>query len=475
MSGPGRSALQRRRLGASSGTQLEERSRRRRRGARSADPASGPSAGTERLGCRAGSCRARRPCPSAGPPAGRRSIAATASLNQALCPSTTRSRPARSSPILHFLVAERRAARCATTCASAVRRPRGRASHREPGVRAPARAIASRHPGRSAPRAAPSRAPPARSAPISVGVDIRRVRDDEVERPFEQPGEELAVDELDRRGPVRATFSRPAPARPTSCRSRRPARPGARRRSRARSRRSPCRRRAPAAPRVRAAARGSARRRTSVSGRGTRTRGSTAQRQPPEPPLAEHVRERLAPRPPRDERPADGALRSAGASVAVSCRARARDSPSACASSRSASTRGDGTSALARASPRRGERVAQRQRHGHASSARRRSSAASASVNSSSSPSRIASSRCAVSLIRWSVTPVLGEVVGADLLGALAASRSASGGSPRAPPAACSRSRLVEPRAEDAHRLLPCSGAATSRPASRRRARSAGA
>ena len=39
-----------------------------------------------------------------------------------------------------------------------------------------------------------------------------------------------------------------------------------------------------------------------------------------------------------------------------------------------------------------------------ASSARRRSSAPSASVNSSRSPWRIASSRCAVSLIRWSVT-----------------------------------------------------------------------
>ena len=45
-----------------------------------------------------------------------------------------------------------------------------------------------------------------------------------------------------------------------------------------------------------------------------------------------------------------------------------------------------------------------------ASSARRRSSAWSASVNSSSSPSRIWSSRCTVSLIRWSVSRFSGKL-----------------------------------------------------------------
>ena len=82
----------------------------------------------------------------------------------------------------------------------------------------------------------------------------------------------------------------------------------------------------------------------------------------------------------------------------------------------------------------------------------RRSSAASASVNSSSSPSRILSSRCTVRCTRWSVSAVLGEVVGADLLGALA------GADLRAPrrgllgllPLALG---LEQPGAQHAHRL----------------------
>ena len=66
---------------------------------------------------------------------------------------------------------------------------------------------------------------------------------------------------------------------------------------------------------------------------------------------------------------------------------------------------------------------------------------------------------------------VLGEVVGADLLGALAACRSASGAAPRAPPAA-SRARARRGARAGRASPSPCSGAATSRPASRRRRRS---
>ena len=107
-----------------------------------------------------------------------------------------------------------------------------------------------------------------------------------------------------------------------------------------------------------------------------------------------------------------------------------------------------------------------------ASSLRRRSSADSASVNSSSSPSSTASRLWAVSLMRWSVTRPCGIVVGAHLLRALAACRPGRGGRRPAPPAARAARARRAARAAPASRARG-SGAATSRPASRRPGRSA--
>ena len=152
--------------------------------------------------------------------------------------------------------------------------------------------------------------------------DVRRVRDDEVERA--------------RRAPRRA---RPRRARrPGRCAPRCPpprrARPASSP-SRSRARRSCSSLIASAiAPEPDAdvehtrlgQTRESSRQRstsTSVSGRGMRTRESTVQRQPAKAPLAQHVRERLPRRPPRDELAEDALLlRRRPVSVRVQLRPR---------------------------------------------------------------------------------------------------------------------------------------------------------
>ena len=143
-------------------------------------------------------------------------------------------------------------------------------------------------------RAAPTRAPRARARrarPRATYGGFETTRSNGPARPVE----ERRLDELDReRRAARRSRAR-ARARPARRRSRSRARRAARPRARARSRRSRCRRRRRAARR-RPSSSASARSTTiSVSGRGTSARASVAERQPPEAPLAEDVRERLAP------------------------------------------------------------------------------------------------------------------------------------------------------------------------------------
>ena len=131
------------------------------------------------------------------------------------------------------------------------------------------------------------------------------------------------------------------------------------------------------------------------------------QRQPPEAPLAEDVRDRLAAA--RGARAARGRRRARSAhelALAIRRRARGGSRPSAWPTSSSASSRAVSIPAARAAARPPGQQLADR----HASSARRRSSAVSASVNSPSSPSRIRSSWCTVSLIRWSVSRFSGKL-----------------------------------------------------------------
>ena len=126
--------------------------------------------------------------------------------------------------------------------------------------------------------------------------------------------------------------------------------------------------------------------------------GIDGQRQPPEPPLSEHVRERLPRRATRDEL-AEDALAIGRRLVAVRVQLsprnpeRVREQPLRVDARRrhpgAAELLGPGDQEVA---------------DGHTSRARRWSSEVSASVNSKRSPSRTWSSRCCVSLIRWSVT-----------------------------------------------------------------------
>ena len=128
------------------------------------------------------------------------------------------------------------------------------------------------------------------------------------------------------------------------------------------------------------------------------------QRQPTEPPLAEHVGERLAGLAAGDERPiplhrADLVdERQAGTRRPEHVRKQEL---------RVDARRGD----AGRLQPRRA--LAERVAGGHTpavSSARRRSSSASASVNSSSSPPSTLSSACTVTCTRWSVTRFSGKL-----------------------------------------------------------------
>ena len=242
-------------------------------------------------------------------------------------------------------------------------------------------------------RAAPSRAPPAASASSSSARDVRRVRDDEVERA--------------RRAPRAASSRR---ARP---------RARAARRSRARARARPARRPSPSRARpgcscaiasaiaplpgadVDDARRVDARRASasarsttiSVSGRGTSARASVASvsRRKPHSPRTYASGSR---RPRRSsERARRRLLGLASAAGRAGCRARAARGRAPCASRSSASSRGESTPLRARNSAARAQEP-RPTRHAEAfSSARRRSSAVSVSVNSSRSPLSTSSSR----------------------------------------------------------------------------------
>ena len=267
------------------------------------------------------------------------------------------------------------------------------------------------HPRRRAPRAAPSRAPRARasrSRPAGRRADSRRRGPT---APVGGRANRSRCDELDGEpGSRRVRAGRPRARRAT-------------RRSRSRARRGCSSAIASAiaplpGPDVEHArrlddSRMSARQRsttTSVSGRGTRTRASTVQRQPPESPLAEDVRERLA--------RARGVRRAAPARRVVDRRELPdrssseleRDVPSTCASRISASTSGARSRRDCQSLRRRASASAAR----HAT--RRRAPAAaplprSASVKLARGRRRATwSSRCIVSLIRWSVTRFSGKL-----------------------------------------------------------------
>ena len=186
-----------------------------------------------------------------------------------------------------------------------------------------------------------------------------------------------------------------------------------------------------------------------------------AKRQPAEPPLAEHVRERLARRARAEHERPDGSV----VDLVTQCHeARARDAERR--ERRSIPRRPAATRSRARpGSPPRGRRSLERapsllclQRLGEA---------AELAVDD------------LVETVLGQLDPVvrdaaLGEVVRADLLGALAAAdlRAPLRGELR-PAASRARARTGARAARASP--SPCSGAATSRPASRRRRRSAGA
>ena len=244
MSGPGSSACAidpaRPR---SSGTQLEERLqiRREQRDRLLLVPALQPVQLLDRPRPGTASCTARRRCRSEGRPARPARIASTASLNEALRPSTTRSRPAEILPDRDLVVARgpRAAPRRRPPC-----RRRSRARATPPGTsRDRARsAIASVAPRRRAPRAARSWRPPDRASRSRPGQTYGGFETTRSNGPV-QAGEELSLDELDplRQRPCDGDSRPRQRAHPASCRSPTTRAPGARRRSRARSR--PSRRR----------------------------------------------------------------------------------------------------------------------------------------------------------------------------------------------------------------------------------------
>ena len=199
------------------------------------------------------------------------------------------------------------------------------------------------------------------------------------------------------------------------------------------------------------------------------------QRQPPEPPLAEDVRERLAAGAPRRAAPRCGrelvrrrarGSRSRYSSRAASGRARAR---------RAARRPRCGVSTpacRAAAAGRLGERLAR-------SASRLERLAAVLGGERLGELVQLALEDALLQLVRGQLDPVvgepvLGEVVGADLLRPLAAADLRA---PRRGELLLLPRRAPARRGARGGRASPssCSGAATSRPASRRRARSAGA
>ena len=264
--------------------------------------------------------------------------------SRARTPSTTRSRPARSCVVATSDVSEARRA-APRRARRRRRRPRARA-HRRARARRAHRARRPRSPPRRrAPRAAPSRAPPARArrSPRAGRTAGSRRRDPTARRGA-------------RRDPTRGARSR---ARSASVRAGDLERAGdastpvtsardARRRSRARSRRS-----RPDVEDARLGEPGDPRETALDDDLRLRPRNEHAavdgERQPPEAPLAEHVRERLACLAPRDE-PLELLLL-----VRESLRAARARAPTAEARGRaptriSASTRGDSQPASARRS-----------------------------------------------------------------------------------------------------------------------------
>ena len=351
---------------------------------------------------------ARRRCRSAGSPACRRGSPRRPQARVLSVPPPRARVPVRSGVIRTSSYPSARSAR-ATRRRLAVRRPRARAS-------VVARAARARAPragrGRRARRAAPSRAPPAGATASSSawtygGFETTRSQPGPPRRP--------------RSRPRAASTSRPRRSRVLARERERVRRDvdggDARIRLLVRDRE---RDRAAAGADVEHARRVEPREQREAAldddlrlgPRHERARVGS-QRQPPEAPLAEDVRERLAPRRAARRAPAPRALGLVERPVVLGVELdprepeRVREQQLGVEPRRLDALvaevlggRGGG--------PRRASRTAGQTPA--ASSARRRSSAVSASVNSSRSPSRIRSSWCTVSLIRWSVTRFSGKL-----------------------------------------------------------------
>ena len=380
--------------------------------------------------------------------------------------------------------------RAAVAAASARPRPRARELH-------PARArrrlrVQPPRPRRrrSGPRAAPSRAPRAASDGRSTGVDVRRIRDDQVPRARRADPSKRSWRASSTVSPVRATFSAASASASAELSMPVTTAPGCSSAiasaiapepvptSSTRGRSSACDEREGALDEdLRLGPRDQ---RPPVDG----------QRQPAEPPLAEHVLERLAPGAARHEPACGVELGRSQRRDRAPCRARSARGPVAFASRRSASSRGVSDPFAARCS------------------VERRSTSETVSETVSAPGSSLAPTPALAScagglereppilgldrlreLLEIAVEdlvepvhgqldpvigePVLGEVVGADLLGPLAGAdlqlprrRELRPAASRAPARTAARGARASPSAG--------SGAATSRPASRRRRRSAG-
>ena len=207
-------------------------------------------------------------------------------------PSTTRSRPARSCVVVtsaYPRLAEQRR----DPCRVARTRPRARA--RLPrGGRRPRPVRRPRSPPRRRARpAAPSRAPPARASSISSGRTYGGFETTRSHGPSGSPVKR-SHSRSSIASPVRSAFAPATSSAPDDASIPVTRAPGCS--SAIASAIAPLpvptsRTRGSARPAIRARQRSTT---ISVSGRGTSTRRSTREREPPEAPLAEHVRERLA-------------------------------------------------------------------------------------------------------------------------------------------------------------------------------------
>ena len=300
----------------------------------------------------------------------------------------------------------------------------------------------------------------------SPASDVRRVRDDEVERPLDARRAGRCARELDVET-VRSAFSRASASASAEGRSRRPARRDAPASARARSRRCRCRRRRRAARRRPRAARGSARRRSrSRAAARARARRSSAS---------------------AGESPSRRARTRAARACRAAARARARPRAPPRSAAGRAACRARFAEGRARARGSARHRRAGSRRPAPRGSPSRRFRT-SASVNFERAPLLVGRERFGVLVEVALRAParavivelhavvgdaVLGEVVGPDLLGARARAdlRAAGRGLLGRLPLALG---LVDSR-RSTRIAFSGSAAASARPASRRRSRSADA